>query len=306
MHFGGTEDFGQRAMVGTTAPFIQDAVMSTQVLFTHHISLIKIDGLTVRCARSSRTDGTPLLLTAPWPESISAFAPIWERVGDLGPVVAVDLPGFGMSDGRQDLMSPKHMGDFLPRLMDALELPRVHAVAPDVGTLAVLFAAETSPERFASIVGGCGAVSMDLMGDPLRQIVLSSQDDFSHVEGGKMVVDLVRQSTRVPLADQILEDYRQSSEGQRWNQAAEFVRAYPRDLPRLARLLPFIKTPTMIISGKDDPFVPAISGSFVHGLMPHCRAEVLDAGHFVWEDAPDAYFALLETWISGAYLERVS
>nr|OAP96834.1 hypothetical protein A4U53_37470 [Rhizobium leguminosarum] len=59
------------------------------------------------------------------------------------------------------------------------------------------------------------------------------------------------------------------------------MRAYRRDLPRLAELLPNIATPTLVISGKDDPFVPPANGEFLADRMPPCRAEVVDAGHFV-------------------------
>jgi hypothetical protein len=38
-------------------------------------------------------------------------------------------------------MSPRAMGDFIPEILAALGLDRVHAIGPDVGTSALLFAA---------------------------------------------------------------------------------------------------------------------------------------------------------------------
>jgi pimeloyl-ACP methyl ester carboxylesterase len=57
-------------------------------------------------------------------------------------LVAVDLPGFGQSERREDLMSPRAMGDFLARLVDEAGLRAPHIVGPDVGTAAALFAAD--------------------------------------------------------------------------------------------------------------------------------------------------------------------
>lgn len=192
------------------------------------------------------------------------------------------------------------MGDFLIKLLDQLDIPRAHVVAPDVGTLAALFAASRRPGRFESIVGGSGGVSLGLLGEPLRQIVESSRHDFAASEGGAQVYQLVKSMARTAIPEAILDDYRTSSQGQRWNEVADFVRAYRHDLPRLEMLLPSIVTPTLVISGKDDPFVPPSNGDFLANRMPHCRAEVVDAGHFVWEDASDAYASLVAAWIGGS------
>ena len=81
-----------------------------------HVATSQVDGLAIRLARGGRSDGVPLLLTSPWPESIYAFRAIWPEIEALGPVIAVDLPGFGRSEGRADLMSPEAMGDFVIKL----------------------------------------------------------------------------------------------------------------------------------------------------------------------------------------------
>ncbi|WP_416067564.1 alpha/beta fold hydrolase [Rhizobium sp. ZK1] len=275
--------------------------MTSEILMPTDASFVDIDGLKIRLVRSPSDPGLPILLTAPWPESIYAFNLVWPRVYPLGPLTAVDLPGFGMSESRPDLMSPEAMGRFLIRAMDELGIERAHVIAPDVGTLAALFAASSNPDRFESIVGGSGGVSLDLLGGPLRQIVGSSRDDFAGSDGGEQVYQLVKTMARTAIPEAILEDYRTSSKGQRWNEVADFVRAYSHDLPRLAELLPAIATPTLVVSGKDDPFVPPSNGQFLADHMPHCRAEVVEAGHFVWEDAAETYAKLLSDWISGDY-----
>src|SRR5262245_19704394 len=99
-----------------------------------------IDGLSIRYAESEPRDEHALLLS-PWPESIYCYEPTWSRLADHMHLVAVDLPGFGQSEGRNSLMSPDAMGEFVVRLADAFGLDRPHLVGPDIGTGASLFAA---------------------------------------------------------------------------------------------------------------------------------------------------------------------
>ena len=76
------------------------------------------------------------VLLAPWPESLWAFRRIWSRVSAVGRVVAIDLPGFGHSDGRSELIAPDTSGAFLARLIDEWGLGAPYVVGPDVGTAA--------------------------------------------------------------------------------------------------------------------------------------------------------------------------
>jgi len=116
------------------------------------------DGVRVRFADNRADSDTTVLLLAPWPESLWAFRRIWDRVSAVGRVVAIDLPGFGHSDGRPDLIAPDASGAFLARLIDEWGLGAPHVVGPDVGTAAALFLAAKSPERVTSLTIGGGAV----------------------------------------------------------------------------------------------------------------------------------------------------
>src|SRR5262245_60504706 len=99
-----------------------------------------VDGVRIRFAKTEPRDDHALLLS-PWPESVYAFEPSWSRLAEQGHRVAIDLPGFGRSERRNDLMSPRAMGEFLIRVADAFGIESPHVVGPDVGTSAALFAA---------------------------------------------------------------------------------------------------------------------------------------------------------------------
>ena len=110
-----------------------------------------IDGVSIRFAESDKRGGDDALLTSPWPESLYAFEPAWSRLADHAHLVAIDLPGFGRSERRNELMSPRSMGEFLVRVADVFGLESPHVVAPDVGTAAALFAAALHPGRYAAV-----------------------------------------------------------------------------------------------------------------------------------------------------------
>ena len=99
-----------------------------------------IDGVSIRFAENDPRDSEALLLS-PWPESILAYEPTWSRLAETTRLVAIDLLGFGRSEQRDALMSPRAMGDFIVRAADVFGLEHPHIVGPDVGTADALFAA---------------------------------------------------------------------------------------------------------------------------------------------------------------------
>ena len=166
-----------------------------------------VDGIRIRYAESDGPGERTVLLTCPWPESVYAFAPVWAALAAHARLFAIDLPGFGASERRDDLLSPRAMGGFLARLIDELELGSVHIVGPDVGTAAALFAAA--------------------------------------------------------------------------------------ELPELAELLPQITTPVTLVNGRHDRVVPLANAEFLAERLPRSRLAVIDAGHFVWEEAPAEYASIV-------------
>src|SRR5882724_3211560 len=149
-------------------------------------SLVDVDGLRIRLMRSAKQSGIPLLLTSPWPESLFAFHRIWPSLTERREVVAVDLPGFGQSEGRPDVLSPKGMARFVPRILDALGLGRVHAIGPDVGTSALLLAAALYPDRFESLVVGSGATDVATAAGGLKDIITApTTSSFEGVDGAE-------------------------------------------------------------------------------------------------------------------------
>lgn len=71
----------------------------------------------------------------------------------------------------------------------------------------------------------------------------------------------------------------------------------------LGDLLPGIQTPVEIISGRRDPVVPPVNAEYLHLRLPRSKLDLIDAGHFIWEDAADAYALIVTSWWDGGYRE---
>ena len=259
-----------------------------------------IDGVRIRYADSGGSQEPTLLLTSPWPESVYAFAPMWATLAENARVFAVDLPGFGASERREDLLSPRAMGAFLARLMVEGDLGRPHLVAPDVGTSAALFAAAAHPERIASVIVGTGgaAVPIDL-GEPLKSWVLDPDLEKYRRMDPRAIVNVAVDTIAGGVPDEIRADYVACYDGDRFVESMRYVRRYPEELPELAELLPQITTPVTIINGRHDRVVPVANAQFLDERLPNSRVTLIDAGHFVWEEAPADYAAVIVDAITG-------
>jgi pimeloyl-ACP methyl ester carboxylesterase len=219
---------------------------------------------------------------------------MWATLSQRARVFAVDLPGFGASERRDDLLSPRAMGGFLARLVAEAGLGRPHLVAPDVGTAAALFAAVAHPERFATLTVGTGGAAVPLeLGEPLRSWVLDPDLDAYRGIDPHVIVATAVQTIAGGVADDVRADYLACYEGDRFVESMRYVRRYPVELPALAELLPEIATPVTIVNGRHDRVVPLVNAEFLDERLPNSRLRIIDAGHFVWEEAPAEYAAIV-------------
>jgi pimeloyl-ACP methyl ester carboxylesterase len=267
---------------------------------TPHVQFRTLDGIRVRYAEGGAGRGPVVVLTSPWPESLYAFAPMWATLVEHAHLFAVDLPGFGASERRDDLLSPRGMGGFLARLIAEAELGRPYLVCPDVGTSAALFAAAQHPERIASVTVGTGGAAIPIqLGEPLASWVLDPDlDKYRRMDPAAIVTAAVG-TIAGGIADEVRADYLACYAGDRFAESMRYVRRYPEELPELAELLPTISTPVTIINGRHDRVVPLANAEFLHERLPNSRLEIIDAGHFVWEEAPADYASIILDSIGG-------
>lgn len=261
------------------------------------------DGLRVRFADTKADSDTTVLLVAPWPETVWAFRRIWDRVAAAGRLVAVELPGFGHSDGRPGLIAPDAAGAFLERVIDEWGLGAPHIVGPDVGTAAALFLAAKAPERVTSLTIGGGAVRYPIdAGGALKAIIEApSLDVVRGLDARTNIGASVEAGAERATEPEVHEDYVSAYDLGRFAESARFVRHYPEQNPMLRDLLPSITTPSQIVAGRHDDLVPWSNAEYLHDLLPNSEIHPLDAGHFAWEQAAEEYGQLVVEWVTGGY-----
>src|SRR5882724_2706386 len=261
------------------------------------------DGLRLRFADNRADHEATVLLLAPWPETLWAFRRIWSPLAAVARVVALDLPGFGHSDGRPELIAPDASGAFLAGLIGAWGLRAPHVVGPDVGTAAALFLAARSPERVTSLTIGGGAVRFPIeAGGALKEVIEAPSLDVVRGQDARTNIGYaVEPGAASDSEPDVHEDYVSAYDLGRFAESARFVRHYPEQNPVLRDLLPTITTPTQIIAGQHDDLVPWSNNDYLDQLLPHSEIHALDVGHYAWEQAPEEYGGLVVDWITGGY-----
>ncbi len=265
----------------------------------------EVEGLSIRCLDSGGDAAETVLLLHPWPESLFAWETIWPLLVDHARLVAIDLPGFGGSERRDDLLSPRAMAGFLVRLINQWDLAGAHMIGPDVGTGATLFVADLEPGLLRSAIVGSGATAWPLeVTGALKDIIdAPNLDGLRAIDPGTLIDAALTGIERHTLPAHVRADYLTSYTGDRFAESARYVRAYPDDLPILAERLPHIELPVQIIAGRHDGLVPPSNAEFLHEHLSHSRLALLDTNHFTWEDAAQEYAALVTDWIGGGYAE---
>jgi pimeloyl-ACP methyl ester carboxylesterase len=200
-------------------------------------------------------------------------------------------------------MSPRAMGEFVVRVADAFGLEHPHVAGPDVGTGAAHFAAALYPGRLRSLVIGSGGSAAPLqLGGVLKDWVEAPDlEPYRRIDGRQIAAAAMATLERYVIPDSIRDDYLSSYEGERFAESTRYVRTYPTELPALRDLLPQIQTPVQLIAGKRDPVVPPVNAEYLRERLPKSRLDVIDAGHFTWEDGADEYATLVTAWWGGGY-----
>jgi len=200
------------------------------------------------------------------------------------------------------------MGEYVMRLADEFGLEHPHAVGPDTGTGALLFAAADNRGRLRSIVVGSGGASFPLeLGGILNDwVVAPDTEGIRSIDSRVIVNGALSGLERYQLPESVREDYLSAYDGDRFVESMAYVRAYPNEMPILGELLPEIETPVQIIGGMWDWAVPPSNHRYLHQRLPNSRLDLIDAGHFTWEDAADEYADLVTRWWAGGYTNTAS
>ena len=260
-----------------------------------------IDNLEIYYSSSIGDFTESILLLSPLPESIRAFEPIWESLASKFNVVAIDLPGFGRSQSRPDIFSPIAMSEFVVKAIDHFDLGPMHVVGPDVGSSVALFIAQSNPEKIKSAIVGSAACVFPIQADGiLTNMIMDPDNKALQVYSSRDIISgALENMTKYKISDEVREEYLSSYDNGRFWDTMLFLKALLVDLPTLE--LGNVETPVLIIWGDKDPLAILKNGEILHEELPYNDIIILDAGHYVWEDAHKEYAQGLIRWVEVGY-----
>lgn len=263
-------------------------------------------GRQIRLAEAGPRNAPLVVLLSPFPESILSFAGSWEKLTANFHVIAIDLPGFGMSEGDRHDMSPQAQGSLLNEIFNDLDLHDIHLVGPDVGMGAALAYAIHHDHRLLSMVVGCGpgtpgpfklARMISMLG---RFGVMRTSTSW--LGCGPLIAFTAKLGAIRHRSNAVqVDDYKQAYSGR----AAEVLHWF-KDLrlkaAALAERVNEIEIPTLVFWGELEVMFDVSNAQYLDDALPHSKLQILpEAGHLAWSDQPEMFTSMVTEWVNSEH-----
>lgn len=258
---------------------------------------IQVDGARLYCRSEGLHDAPVILLHHSLASTSRGWDSIVPKLAEHYHVVRFDARGHGRSDVPEGPYDLAHLAEDVIRLIDGLEINRVHYVGLSMG-------------------GMIGQILGIDHGDRLRSLTLASTTSEMPPEAGPMWDERIahaRNSGMEVLVDDTVK---------RWF-TADFVAAHdPAILPiaemisetppegfagwgeaikqlNLTGRLGEIKVPTLVLVGRDDPGTTVAAAERIHGRIPGSRLQIIEnASHQAPVEQPEVFTAALMDFLS--------
>ncbi len=257
--------------------------------------LVDVDGVSLNVAERPG-DGTPLLLATGIGAHIDMWEPFLARVDR--PVIAFDAPGTGRS-ARGAPLRMRGLAKLVTRMLDTLGYDRVDALGYSFGGGLVQELAHRAPERVRRLVlcataPGLGSVPPK----PVAGLLLASPARYYHPTLLRWTVPHIAggRTRRDPSALREQAGARLAHAPSPLGYALQlYTVAGWSSLPWLHRL----RTPTLVVSGDDDPVIPLTNARLLARRIPDARLHVVrGGGHLFLLDEPDSAAAEIQDFLS--------
>ncbi|MCW2753150.1 MAG: Pimeloyl-ACP methyl ester carboxylesterase [Marmoricola sp.] len=294
-------------------------------------SFVQVKGRPVRIlsALARRAGDRPQLLVHGLGGSSVTWVSVIEELTDHGPVVAVDLPGFGRTPIEDDALSVQGYVDFVLDVADALGWDRFTLHGNSMGGLLGILLAAQHPERLERLVLVSPALPprspvrfltpsratldglVPLAASSLSVLVLGAVGlagpglDARHNRAMLKLIYPDPDSIDPKVLDLMAADFAEDIEGvdrrrtllaATWSISSLWAR--PRSTWRAIRT---VQTPTLLLGGTHDALVPAKVLLAVLASRPDWEGHVLDdRRHALMMEDPETYIRIFNAWPTGA------
>lgn len=271
---------------------------------------VEVNGLAVHYKRAGQGEPVFILL-----HGFGASAFSWREVmaplSQFGTVIAFDRPAFGLTErplpgqwqGENPYTAEAQVGLTLA-LMDALDVPQAMLVGNSAGGTIAMLTALRAPQRVPALIlvspavyGGGGAPSWVRLLSGLPQV---------RRIGPLLVRFLVaRLEASLPSAwhdpgkitSEVWAGYKKPLQVENWDRAFwEFTLAGRSQ--DLEQQLDRITTPTLVVTGDDDRWVPTAQSIRLSGELLNAELAVIpNCGHVSHEECPQEFMAAVTSFL---------
>jgi pimeloyl-ACP methyl ester carboxylesterase len=229
-------------------------------------------------------EGHPLLLLHYIPVSSEQYTEVIPHLSPDYRVIAMDIPGYGMSDKPPHKYSIEDYARSIISFLDALKIKKTHIAGHHIGAALAIELATTHPERLGGmILSGVSLYtpeeSAKFLKDPLfaplnitaEGAFLIQQWGFLRQWGPHLKPEITfRLITSMLLA------------GQDLHKAHYSAFRYQKE-----HKLPQINNPVLLVSATGDMFHKNVET--VKKMIPNCRSEIIEAGNFLGYEKPEEF-----------------
>jgi len=264
-----------------------------------------VDGPRLRYVRAGQ--GPAVVLVHGFGSSLYTWKDVIPGLAVDHDVVALDLPGFGLSDQPPDLSV-----DDLPRavvgLMDRLAIARAALVGNSLGGGVCALVAARHPDRVDALVlvDAAGFNLRDADRPPMIRFLASPGGlVLGALPGKRLAVECtLRQVFHDPalVSPERVAEYLQSA---RRPGTIPSMRALGASMEGRAGLvrdaLAGVRAPSLVLWGRDDRWIPVADAERFHAALPGSRVVLIDdCGHVPQEEKPEVVLRVLRELLARA------
>lgn len=267
---------------------------------------ITVEKLKLRFARGGfdqkNSQKPTVLLLSPLPQSILGFDQLWDRLCEHCQVVALDLPGFGRSEGGSEVMNLETQSKILDKFIRKLDLHDVHIVAPDVGLpIALHYAIHRKEDnRCKSLLlgdGPCvtpysnGSIINKMVNWAFWRLVFRIAGAGAFVYGGQLLGNVRYTPSHGENAD-----YLASYTG-RIPAIMDWFKGYGPNLKTIEPHYKDLDLPVHIFWGELDVFLLKETGTLLQQRLKRSKMTVLKGcGHYCYQDKSKEFADMIVAW----------
>jgi pimeloyl-ACP methyl ester carboxylesterase len=233
----------------------------------------------------------PVLYLHGVPTDADDWLPFLERTGGLAP----DLPGFGRSGKPAEFdYSIDGYAEFLDGFVDAAGIERFSLLVHDWGVVGLALA-QRQPDRVARLVVANAVplipgyrwhrIARNWRRPLAGELMMGFSTKWAARRGARQFIEVPGEERRA-FVDRVWSRFDHGTQ----RAILKLYRSAPEDvLARAGEGLGEIRAPALVLWGRGDPFIPhRFAHAYAEALGGPARVEVLDGGHWIWLERPDA------------------